>query len=212
MRPASGSAGARHGRLAHNGAFHELLNYAMPRPLKRLLVLLLGSAALAGAAHAQGWTPSSFFVQAGGGEDRVRAASAGLRWDWDWRSSLLGAEVTGTTEVFVSNWRARDLAGGRENFIQLGVVPMFRFRPGAGQSPWFFEAGIGLSVTDERFVTANKTFSTRWNFSDNFAFGRNFGDKGQHELSLRWQHTSNGGVKKPNPGLDLLLVRYATRF
>jgi len=184
----------------------------MPHRLHRLLVLALGSAALAGAAHAQGWTPSTFFVQGGSGEDDVRAASVGVQWPWAWRSSLLGAEVSGATELFVSNWRAREAGGGHQNFVQVGLVPMFRFRPGAGQSRWFFDAGIGLSLTDQRFVTPDKTFSTRWNFSDNFAVGRNFGDKGQHEVSLRWQHTSNGGAKKPNPGLDLIFVRYATRF
>jgi hypothetical protein len=175
-----------------------------------LLAALL--AALAGPARADGLVPSTVFVQGGGGEDNVRAASVGVQWPWAWRTSLWGGQVTAATELFVSNWRARVAGGGRENFVQLGLVPMFRLRPSGGQSPWFVEGGIGLSVTDERFVTADKTFSTRWNFSDNLAVGRSFGQQGQHEVSLRWQHTSNAGIKKPNPGLDLVMVRYAARF
>ena len=53
---------------------------------------------------------------------------------------------------------------------------------------------------------------TRLNFSDNLGLGRTFGARGEQELSLRWQHTSNGGIRKPNPGQDLLLVRYAHAF
>lgn len=180
----------------------------------RLLPLTLAALLLATTtgAGAQGLRPGGFFVQGGGGEDQVGVVSAGLLWPWQWRTTLAGAEVTAQTELFFSNWRARQVGGGRQNVVQVGLVPLFRLRPSGGQSPWFFEAGIGLSVTDKRFVTPDKTFSTRWNFSDNLAVGRNFGAQGEHEVSLRWQHSSNAGVKKPNPGLDLLMVRYATRF
>ncbi len=89
---------------------------------------------------------------------------------------------------------------------------MLRYRFGEGRSRWFVEAGIGLSVTDRRFATPDRTQASRWNFSDNLALGRSFGDRGEHEVSLRWQHTSNAGLKEPNPGVDLFLLRYAIRF
>lgn len=179
--------------------------------LPRLFLAALAAAASVPVA-AQGLRPASWFVQAGAGENSVQAASVGVQWPWSWRGSALGGELTAHTELFASLWRARDFGGGRQNFVQLNLVPMLRYRFDAGRSPWFAEIGIGLSVTDKTFVTPDKTFSTRFNFSDNLALGRNFGAKGEHEVSLRWQHTSNAGIKKPNPGLDLVLVRYATSF
>jgi lipid A 3-O-deacylase len=182
-------------------------------PLLRALGLALAVTTLSTAAAAQGLRPATVFVQGGGGEDDVGVASIGATWPFAWRASALGGEFTSHGEVFLSQWSAdARTGGGRDTYLQLGLVPMLRWRPAAGQSPWFVEAGIGVSVLDQRFATPEKTFSTRLNFSDNLAVGRIFGDRGQHELSLRWQHTSNAGIKKPNPGLDLVLVRYGMRF
>lgn len=166
-----------------------------------------------GAASAQGLAPTAVFVQGGGsGDQDVGAASIGALWPWSWRTTLMGAQVTAQTELYASHWSARQAGGGRRGFVQLGLVPLFRLRPSGGQSPWFVEGGIGLSIMDRRFESADKTFSTRWNFSDNLAVGRSFGERSRHEVSLRWQHSSNAGVKKPNPGMDLVLVRYTANF
>ncbi|HZY17414.1 MAG TPA: acyloxyacyl hydrolase [Ramlibacter sp.] len=167
---------------------------------------------VAAPAGAEGLAPGGAFVQGGGGERDVGVGAVGLLWPWAWRSSFAGTQVTGETELFAAAWRARRVGGGKQTYAQLGLVPLLRLRPGEGRSPWFFEAGIGVSYTDDVFVTPDKTFSTRWNFSDNLGFGRSFGQQRQHEVSLRLQHTSNAGIRKPNPGEDLLLVRYTTRF
>lgn len=177
----------------------------------RLLVALCFAAAASGV-QAQGLRPTGVFVQGGSGENDVQAASVGLLWPWRWRKAFAGGEVTAQTELIASRWLASDLGGGHQTFTQLALVPLFRWRGAGGQSPWFLEAGIGLSVTDERFITPHKTFGSNFNFSDNLALGRIYGDRGQHELSLRWQHTSNAGLRQPNPGLDLVLVRYTARF
>jgi lipid A 3-O-deacylase len=42
--------------------------------------------------------------------------------------------------------------------------------------------------------------------------GRSFGGHGKNEISLRLQHFSNGGIKKPNPGENFVRVRYTRRF
>ncbi|WBY00032.1 acyloxyacyl hydrolase [Ramlibacter tataouinensis] len=169
-------------------------------------------AAAAGAAPTEGLHPGAVFAQGGVGENGVQAAGIGLLWPWDWRAQAAGGEFSAQTELFVSQWRARGAAGAHEGYTQAGLVPLLRYRPDEGRSPWFVEGGIGLSVTDSLFTTPARTMGSRWNFSDNLAVGRNFGARGQHELSLRWQHTSNAGLKQPNPGLDLLMLRYSARF
>ena len=179
-----------------------------PRLLVRAALAALPWLAVAHATAAQ--RAPFFFVQAGAGEESVRAVSAGAAWSLPWRSA--SGAYSARAEVFASVWRARSYAGGDRNLVQLGVVPMVRWRPDDGRSPWFVEGGVGLSWLDRQLHTPERSFSTRLNFSDNVGVGRSFGAGGEHELSLRWQHTSNAGIRKPNPGQDLLLVRYAHAF
>lgn len=179
-------------------------------PVVPTLALLAAFAACA-PAQAQ-LQPGAVFVQAGKGEDSMTAASVGALWPWAWRKQAWGGEFSGNTEVFLSTWRADAIGGGKRSYNQVGIVPLVRYTFDQGRSPWFAEIGIGLSMLDRQFVTPTKTFATRWNFSDNLAIGRSFGAKNEHEVSLRWQHSSNGGAKHPNPGLDIGLVRYAYRF
>ena len=185
----------------------------MPRsPLLCHLLVACAAAATAAPAAAQGRDTPAVFVQGGVGEDGVRAASVGVAWALPWRTLRRGSEISTRMEVFASDWRTPRIGGGHRSLLQLGAVPLVRLRPQEGRSPWFLEGGIGVSVLDRGFETPHRTFSTRLNFSDNLGLGRSFGAQGGQEVSLRWQHTSNAGIRKPNPGLDLLLVRYSARF
>ena len=177
-----------------------------------LCATLLAGLFVATGSRAEGLRPASLFVQGGGGESGLRAAGIGLLWPWAWRTQALGGEFSLQTELFASHWRARGRAGNREGFTQVGLLPLLRLRLDEGRSPWFIEGGIGLSLTDRLFVTPARRMGSRWNFSDNLALGRQFGAGGQHELSLRWQHTSNAGLKQPNPGVDLVMLRWSSRF
>ena len=102
--------------------------------------------------------------------------------------------------------------GERVSFTQLGLVPLLRYRFGEGRSNWFIEAGIGVSVMDPIYRTEEKRFSTRFNFVDVAGAGRSFGQRREHELSLRIAHISNANIKKPNPGENFLQLRYAVLF
>ena len=51
-------------------------------------------------------------------------------------------------------------------------------------------------------------FSTKFQFGDHIGVGARFGAANRHDLGLRLQHVSNGGIKNPNPGINLLLLRY----
>ncbi len=167
-----------------------------------------------GALHAQAPDAArSVFVQAGAGESSVEVLGIGVRLPLGWQRPAGGGVLSLQLQAFASHWRTPPATGGgHRDLVQLGAVPLLRWRGDGGRSPWFLEGGIGVSVLDRRLETPSKTFSTRWNFSDTLAAGFNWGDARQHELSLRWQHTSNGGSNHPNPGLDVGMVRYAVRF
>jgi lipid A 3-O-deacylase len=152
--------------------------------------------------------PDAAFAQIGAADDTY-GATAGVNWNWGQGFRLGTAQITGYWEASVSQWSypvadVRRTAG----LVQLGLIPVFRWRPSAGASPWFAEAGIGATLTTVSYQTDRKRFSTRFNFGDHLAAGRSFGAARAHELSLRLEHFSNGGLKQPNPGENFVQIRY----
>lgn len=177
-----------------------------------LSTLLAGLTLLAaGNACAQSLRPSAYFAQAGvlGGRDWV--AGGGVVWDLPWKREILGQPVTTLGEASISHWQARGL-GHSHGFTHVALVPLARMRFDGGRSPWFADAGIGLSLTDRLFVTQTKKFTTTFNFVDTVGIGRSFGADRRQDMSLRLQHVSNAGIRVPNPGQNFLQLRYAAAF
>jgi lipid A 3-O-deacylase len=160
----------------------------------------------------QSLSPSSYFLQ-GGKAGHTHELTAGAAWDWTRQWKLGRGQISGYWEVSVSQWSFLAADARRTAWLgKIGLIPVFRYRPSGGESPWFFEAGVGLTLTTSLYQTNRKRFSTHFNFGDHIALGRNFGRRDAHELSMRAQHFSNAGIKRPNPGEDFLQVRYAYRF
>ena len=168
-------------------------------------------AALAAAACSAQAQDSRFSVYLEAGQARhhgatTDTATVGLRAPTG--SSFFGGRLTLDVDAYASQWHADALPGARENFLQLGIVPMFRWRFDEGRSPWFVEAGVGISYLTNDYETVNKRFGTRWNFSDHLGVGRSFGEQGRHQLGLYVKHVSNAGLSSPNPGETFYLLRY----
>ena len=154
--------------------------------------------------------PSSLFVQYGVA-DSTRELAAGATWDWAWSKPFATGRVTGYWESSLSRWSY----DGQRKATWLGkveVTPVFRYRPNSGTSPWFGEAAVGLTLMTTLYATDRKSFSTRFNFGDHIAVGRNFGAGGRYELALRIEHLSNAGIQHPNPGENFAQVRLSYRF
>jgi lipid A 3-O-deacylase len=180
-----------------------------PMNIRRPVLALV--AALPFSTHAIDLVPRGAFVEGGIADDASYSATIGVVWPWSWRREALGGELSGMTEAYVSHWSGRR-ATQRASFTQLGLVPTLRYRFSHGRSDWFVEAGIGISAMDKKYRTADKQFSTRFNFIDVAGVGRSFGPQRRQELSLRIAHISNADMKKPNPGEDFLQLRYAALF
>ena len=93
--------------------------------------------------------------------------------------------------------------------MQYGVTPFLRYTISNGL---FVEAGIGVNAITPIFRSRDHQFSTTFNFVDHLGFGLRFGASRENEISLRVQHFSNAGIKKPNPGQDFAVLRYARHF
>jgi lipid A 3-O-deacylase len=184
--------------------------------MKKLRRFAWGAAACAAlssfSVQAQGLKPQGVYVQLGAAEHGTASATVGLVWPWAWRSTFVGGELTGQTEAYASHWTADAFGGGRQSYTQLGLLPVLRLRFDGGRSDWFVEGGIGVTWMDKIYCTPDKCFGSSGNFHDMLGVGRSFGADRSHELSLRLVHYSNAGIKKPNPGIEFLQLRYGWKF
>lgn len=161
------------------------------------------------------WRPDSVYLQAGGSRRDARVAGVGLRWNSAWPTHRWGISWSGALDFTVSGWSAPVTAGGsqREHTAHWALVPIVRWQPHEGRSPWFAEAGLGLSLHHHRYRAEGQEQSSRWNFQEVVGVGRQLGDgEGHAQVSLRLSHFSNGGLRRPNPGETWWTVRWSHAF
>jgi lipid A 3-O-deacylase len=184
----------------------------LPSPLASV-VCALGIVLTPPARSQDSWLPDAAYVQHGQTVRDTRAVVAGVIWDWRNRWPILGGELSGYWEFALGHWRTPSPPGTASAVVtQVSLTPTFRWRPQDGSSPWFAEAAIGFTAMTPIYENRDKQFSTAFNFADHVAIGRNFGQKGRHELVLRYEHFSNGGIRHPNPGENFWQLRYARRW
>ncbi len=181
------------------------------------LSVILSVAGLAPAAHAQevGVPSYGVYVQASHGSNdfgNTKFGTVGLMAPFMSPYAFAGGSVTGYWDLYLSRVETPTAAGGRQRFEQLGLTPTFRYRPDAGASRFFIDGGIGISYFDADYYVRRQEFSTRFNFASHIGVGVSLGQQREHEIVLRAQHISNAGIDKPNPGDNLIQLRYAYRF
>jgi lipid A 3-O-deacylase len=186
---------------------------ASQRRLWAWLLLALAPASLPAQDWLHAITPSTVFVQAGAGDQQARAYVGGASWDWSWRHSAGPGTLTGYFEAAFGRWTTRH-AGEPDTVwpTQLSVTPVLRFQPSGAMNPWFAEIGVGGNYLVPVFRDGHKQFSSKFNFGDHAAIGRQFGARLEHALAVRVEHFSNAGIEHPNPGEDFVQLRYSYRF
>lgn len=186
----------------------------LPAGSASLLALAAVAAGYSGAASAAEPQGISIYVEGGlsaktDGRD-TSVGTIGLRIPTS--VTFWGGSGSLAIDTYLSHWSADAYAGSQTSFNQIGVVPMFRYRPDAGQSPWFFEVGVGASYLDGTYQRGNQAFGSRWNFSDHLGAGLSFGADRRQELGVYVKHTSNAGLDGSNPGETFYQLRYSYRF
>ncbi|MFW3614804.1 acyloxyacyl hydrolase [Billgrantia antri] len=83
------------------------------------------------------------------------------------------------------------------------LTPMLRYTF-AGQRNVYLEGGIGVAVFLDARI-GSRDLSTAFQFQDRLALG---GSLGPGELSLSVAHYSNGGIKDPNEGIEVVSLGY----
>lgn len=132
-------------------------------------------------------------------------------WSRRWFQSN-GTHLSGYWDASLALWRAnayQDHQGWHQNIVNLGMTPVFRFQAD-DMKGWYLEGGIGANLLSKRYDNDGSELSTHFQFGDHVGVGYVF-DK-QWEVGMKYQHFSNGGYKRPNGGVNFLIVKASRRF
>jgi hypothetical protein len=100
-----------------------------------------------------------------------------------------------------SVWRVPDIAGTTRRF-DLSASAIWR----AARRWGYAEAGFGPYLLSKTINNADTRMPSSLEFGTHLGLGF---DLGTHSsLGIAVQHLSNGGIKQPNGGINLLLVQY----
>ncbi len=173
--------------------------------------LLLGAALI--GIHSTAQAVDSFSLEAAAGENRTQLLRAAAQWNWDksWFDSN-GTHLSGYWDLSLAMWqenRYKNIEGKTERFADIGFTPVFRFERSNKKGP-YAEAGIGVHLFSELYDNDGHRLATAFQFGDHIGAGYVFSNG--LDLGLKLQHFSNGGIKKPNGGVNFAVLRVAYPF
>ena len=137
--------------------------------------------------------------------------SAQSNWDKSWFESN-GNHLSGYWDANLAQWRGnayQNKSGQHQNITVVGLTPVFRYER-ADKKGWYAEGGIGVTLLSELYDNDDNRLSTHFQFGDHIGAGYVFDNK--WEVGAKIQHYSNGGYKKPNSGVNWLVVKAAYHF
>lgn len=168
------------------------------------------AAAWLAAAPAKAAAVDGVAVEAGSG-DSTEMGRVAVQWDWGKRW-FQGADwhLGGYWDLGAGYWRRDALPSQNEDIVEIGLTPVFRIQRNGLTGP-YAEAGIGFHLLS-RTQIGDKRLSTKFQFGDHIGVGYRFGAKGAWDVSYRFQHLSNAGIKRPNNGINFHQVRLQYHF
>ncbi|QEA12886.1 acyloxyacyl hydrolase [Comamonas flocculans] len=177
------------------------------RFLPAALLGLLATGAMAQPAAAR----NMLYLQGSASAGGTHILTLGTTLPWHTSGWQLGSgALSGHWDAYASYWNYRGVQ--RSGLWLLGLTPVLRWTPDGGRSAWFVQAGIGVTLMDHLYEKPGKSFSTAFNFASHLGVGLRLGEHRQQELMLSVQHISNARIKRPNPGINLVQLRYAVHW
>lgn len=145
-------------------------------------------------------------VELGRGDERSELVRGGLQWKWErsWFAER-SWHIGGYWDASVGAWTTD------KTLIDFSLTPVFRVQRRDSSGP-YLEAAIGFHLLSDLSVTRTRIFGSHFQFGDHIGAGWRFGERGRYDAGLRLQHLSNGGIRKPNPGINFVLLRLACHF
>ncbi|HEY5800245.1 MAG TPA: acyloxyacyl hydrolase [Burkholderiaceae bacterium] len=163
-------------------------------------------------AFQPGHAADRYSLEIGAGE-KVQLARVGLQFDsertWHRRN---GRHVGMYWDLTAAYWRQgmyRDIPGNKKGIADIGLTPVFRYQRDDKRG-WYGEAAVGVHYLTELYDNDYGELSTRFQFGDHLAIG--YVTQNQWDIALKFQHFSNGGIRKPNNGVNYLVLKTSRRF
>ena len=156
--------------------------------------------------------------EAGVGNEDTRIWRAGLQWKWQRRWFADRAWTLGAYwDLQAGRWRGPlrrgQLDAGNQEVWDIGITPVFRLeRAERSALVPYAEAAIGFHMLSDLRINFHRSFSTHFQYGDHLGVGARFGGRHRWDAGFRLQHLSNGGIAKPNPGINFLQLRVAYHF
>jgi len=174
--------------------------------MRKFVWIVAGVLCVCGVGAAQ--AADELYIQAG---DLTRPAGAhspsdieiGAGWDlpWQWLDHHLVTRIEAGAGY--DNAKLADV-------WRVVVTPVLRYRFNGEQSNGVFvEAGIGPAYIDHTVWSTGHDMGSHALFQDRLSVGYT---AGTNEVSLGLTHLSSAGLKEPNPGAEIVDLRYAHRF
>jgi lipid A 3-O-deacylase len=144
----------------------------------------------------------------GKSKESVKVCRLGLQrlFGSRWVESKTGY-FSGYHELSLNYWEHED-----ESITGVAYSPVFTYGV-AGLDNMFpyLEAGIGISYLSEKTIDG-RDLSSQFQFEDRIGIGTRIGKQRAHDLSLRYMHYSNAGIKQPNEGIEIFILLYSYLF
>jgi hypothetical protein len=156
--------------------------------------------------------PGNVSVEVGSWE-KVRMVRVGVQGKLPYRFlEGDGKHLSTHWDATLACWRAtrhQNLPGQRQHIADIGFTPVLRYMSDDGRG-WYAEGGIGVHLLSQLYDNNEKKLSTSFQFGDHLGAGYVFANG--WDLGFKIQHFSNGSIKKPNDGVNFLVVKLARPF
>ncbi|AXK38841.1 acyloxyacyl hydrolase [Crenobacter cavernae] len=95
----------------------------------------------------------------------------------------------------------------RDSVWSVTAEPLLHYQFKGARTGWgpFVEVGVGPSWVSDKCWGSGHDLNSRWHFASRLSAGYAFG---AHEVSVDFRHFSNAGLTQPNPGANLVTMRY----
>lgn len=174
--------------------------------LSKLFFLLIGIV-ICSPSLAKNWSYSVDYLR---GESTAQGLKLAIQYHTDW-SKKKSDKWHLYFESSIHKWEHVAFNNTDINY-GLSISPIFQYPIGYWKNKQFYiEVGVGISFLDDT-TFAGKNISTHYQFEDRIGVSMRFDKFKNSQIALRYFHYSNGGFKKPNPGLDFLTLSYTYSY
>jgi len=149
-------------------------------------------------------------LEAGSG-DGTEMGRVAIQWNWskplyqgtDW-------QLSSYWDLGLGYWRNNGFPGRNKDITEIGLTPVLRLQRNRLEG-LYAELGLGAHLLSDTTI-GDKSMSTQFQFGNHLGVGYRFGVKRAFDLSYRYQHLSNAGIKRPNNGINFNQIRLQYHF